>query len=213
MKRFLLLAVSILTLQAQQLDVVVPTTNGNTVVLDTKIPTHPCKVVAEGGAIKGKMLEAGIMFSALLKYDFPLAIIAMFFPFVLELSDWELARAREQAATMNFSQKQLLTVAKFLNNGWNLIGAGLATYVGHALYYRTYEGDTSLVSTKVITENPNLVITSKPTTNKPTKSDFLYMTETHQLKTLRNMLIAYIASQAVAIGCARKARNVPALPF
>lgn len=83
--------------------------------------SHPCVQVAEGLEGCGSKIAENILGN---KFKLaPEGILLLFFPFINDLTKYEVNLLRSQIAKLTPQQRKALQVAATLNNGWYTIGS------------------------------------------------------------------------------------------
>ncbi len=141
---------------------------------------HPCKQMTEGasGSSCAKITYDIVTIAACLKMGMPEGMLAIYFPFIHDLAEYEVNKLREEAEAINVSQQQALSIVSTLNNGWLIHGAMLAIvggsyYASNALSFTNFLDDKAGIRT-----------------------------------TVQAMLATYAVSQLAAAGIARYARGL-----
>lgn len=99
---------------------------------------HICQQVKEGsyGSTATKtILDSVLVLAAMTKLSIPEKMFTVLLPFIHDLSETEVTALRNQAATLNLSQQQALSIVSKLNNGWYVIGTMFTMAGGSYLYY------------------------------------------------------------------------------
>ena len=114
---------------------------------------HTCTTMKyDKDSTRGKvMFEAMVL--AISKLKLPAALCAMLYPFINDLTAYEVNPLLEDAELYKLTHPYHVAAASHLTNGWNVIGASLATYLAGYFYYtgKSFGNLTDEQNQKIVT--------------------------------------------------------------